>query len=194
MQIDKVIYRKANLNDSIAEITRAIYLTDDYIYPALHNIYEEFLDCIRESLIDKNSVFCIDNLLVAEYEGKIIALACVIKGKKDYHFCDKYSQNYSIVNDGYFKPLCDEAKKTQGYIVVNFCVLPEYRGNGVSTGLITYITRLFGENDIYLDVILDNRIAVHVYEKAGFITECEYNGFTSEKNKTLPCLKMKYSK
>ena len=55
MQIDKVIYRKANLNDSIAEITRAIYLTDDYIYPALHNIYEEFLDCIRESLIDKNS-------------------------------------------------------------------------------------------------------------------------------------------
>ncbi len=200
MQINSdLILRKATAKDKAEQLARCIYETDAYIYPAICESCDDsrWVELVRKCLAKKGNVFSLENLFVAEREGSVVAIACVLEGSKPYFFLGEneippaLAEGVATVQKGYFAPLFEDNMALDGgYNLVNLCVDSRYRGQGIGKALLSYLLEKYKGEAFYLDVIADNEIALSLYRSLGFSVLTEYNGFSGD-GSVLPCLHMK---
>ena len=194
-----IICRKAKITDDLAAIAKYIHLTDPYIYPS---ICEDPCDSDWETFIrlcanDKNNIFNIDNIFIILNNGIINGIACILPFSKNLTFVENISAPQSILNnikssvEGYFKPLIKETMALDGYNISNLCIDEKMRNRGLGTQLLNFCIKACGDKPIYLDSLADNRSALSLYKKCGFVIVGEYQGFSGKDNKFVPCYKMK---
>lgn len=83
----------------------------------------------------------------------------------------------------YYLPLENEP---EGYFIANICIDSAYRGQGIGGALLEMVlSDVEPDKDVYLDCLVDNKVALTVYESHGFEILFEYSGFTG-----LPYYKM----
>lgn len=187
-----LVLRKAAPSDSLEEIAKLIYDTDPFIYPVLYSGFtEDFCKLIKTCLNDRENFYYLDNLYVAEANGKIISLIAAVKNQKTYRFLPEKSEKAPDQRavEGYYAPLITECAELSGHTVVNVCTDSDYRGKGIAKALLSYyLDRVTGET-VYLDVLADNTAAISLYQALGFSILNAYDGFGIEK--TVKCYHMR---
>lgn len=197
MQISEFTFRRARAEDAVEPIAHYIYDTDGYIYPCVARDWRDtlWLNLIRTCFHTPGDVFWWEHLYVAERNGQILALACVLPGGTDLTFARRFMPSESMAEGletavkGYFQPLIEENKRLSGYNIANFCVDSACRGLGLGSAFMAWLVSELGDKDIWLDVILANSSAIRLYEKAGFRKVAEYSGFSGSEE-VLPCMHM----
>lgn len=184
-EFEKITIRKARETDCVEEISKGIFLTDPYIYPAIcfSPSDEQWLEYIALSFKQKNHLFSSQNLYVADLDKKIVGICCCIKGGKTYTaICPDASlcktDRFQKVNDGYFGPLLKENTTLTGHNIINLCVLPDYRRKHVGLLLLNEIVQSYGDEDLILDVLANNEAAISLYTLCGFTPVSYYTGFS----------------
>ena len=193
-----VVCRLANLSDDIKSIAKYIHLTDPYIYPSICASPEDvqWVNLIEQCYHAKNNLFSVQNVFVATEGEKIIGVCCVIPCGKRMSFLEdatispSFFASMTEALNGYFIPLLNESAEWEGYNVVNLCVDPYYRGQGVGKKLLDYCLMTHPKKTFYLDVIADNARALAVYHSLGFEIIKEYKGFSGGST-TVLCYQMK---
>ena len=194
---NEITYRQATFYDSIADIAKLIYLTDPYIYPSAFSSYDDkkWIDLVNRCLLDEKNFYFVDNLYVAEKNGKILALIVAVKNGKSYRFLpDSYEPSSPVQRmvEGYYSPLSKEILESiDGSTVVNFCTDISHQNKGIGKNLLKYYLTLENVSPTYLDVISDNTVAVNLYEKLGFNRIKSYLGFSGNEPKPINCYSMK---
>ena len=177
---------KATACDDTGLIAKYIYLTDPYIYPCIYPSHacEEWQRIIKGCLSDNNSIYSLDTVSVAKHNNSIIGVACVIPCGKQLTFIDSdkiptsIQQGLNTAIEGYFKPLIEESANYDGYNIINVCVDPDYRGQGVGSLIMEHCISEYGSKTLHLDVIASNLSAIALYSKFGFTIESKYMGFS----------------
>lgn len=187
--------RNVRDDDSVADIAKCIHLTDQYIYPQIceNPTDERWIEYIGLCLNQEGNLFYKKNLVVAEIHARICGAFCVIQGGKEYvsdchdaGICN--TTGYLKVKKGYFEPLLRENLSVCGNTLTNICVLPEFRRMHIGQLLIEKCIEVFGNLDIYLDVLSENDAAIDLYKKNGFVAINNYDGFGN--GSTVPCYYM----
>lgn len=200
MKAYNVICRRANEKDDIRRIAKYLYLTDAYIYPTVCDAYD---DAMWESIVSacyvaENNIFSMNNLLVAELDGRVVGILCILPCGQRNRFLedvpDEIAHHPGLMKaqDGYFGPLIDETLTFGGFNITNLCIDAALQGKGIGARLLDYCLECYGDAKIHLDVIADNLPAVHLYQKMGFTVTTEYNGFSGS-DRPLPCYHMERS-
>lgn len=87
---------------------------------------------------------------------------------------DGNSSYFVCEDDGKIIGLCGYIRSFEEAEVTNVSVLKEYRGKGFASAMLTQMIE-FGEaegvRDFTLEVRVNNKDAIHVYEKLGFVSE-----------------------
>lgn len=180
---EEVVIRKAIKYDSITEIEKCIYNTDAHIYPSICEENEEWKEYIRCCFSEENNFFSKDNIVVARLAGRIVGIVCILKTKKEYScICAKdlnlqKKDGFIKVKKEYFDLINEDNKAFDGYNILNVSVLPEYQNKGIGSKLMQYCIDVYGKENIFLDVISDNKKAIKLYERYGFIKINEYDGY-----------------
>ena len=184
--------------DMMENIAGLIYDTDPYIYPAMFGTRENALELIPELIQNDDSMFCLDNLYVAEYEGEIVGLVLWIKGKLNWSeekFCRisekcriPISQYLGIVTKKYIDSYADV--KDGVISIINFCVSQEVRDIGIGSQLMESFLKTHRHEPLELCVLEENSAAVKLYQKYGFMENNRYQGFSVDE-KLLICIGMK---
>lgn len=185
------------MDDNLQAIARGIYQTDPHIYPTMAPCqdHKAWLKLVSDCVASPNNIYNCDNLYVALCQDQIAAVACVICGGEKYCFAEtlkvpeEIRLGVSVVADRYYGPLVAENLELSGYNIVNFCVLEEFRGKGIGSKLMNYLTEVLGSEQMHLDVIADNHNAIGLYQRYGFCVTQHYFGFSSNEL-PLPCLHM----
>ena len=192
---ERINVRKSKKSDPVEPIARCLYLTDPYIYPQISGSAEDplWIDYVTRSFRKSGALFGRENLIVAETEGRIVGVCCLIRGGVRYasmlpeaEICP--SPAFQKVKQGYFDPLILENLSLAGRNLTNLCVLPAFRGRGVGRAMLDRIIALYGKEDLHLDVLAENAAAIALYEAAGFFVTSGYDGFGIDG--TVPCLHM----
>lgn len=180
----KVTVRKCVPEDNPAIIALCVYLTDPFIYPGICDspYDQQWINYITASLRNKKSIFCADNLYVAELDGNIVGVCCFIECGHFYLSDDPAlplckTAGFIYVKKGYFDSLVQENLAFTGINLVNLCVLPEYRGMHIGFDLLSKLTVEHGEEVIHLDVLAGNEAAIKLYRKCGFVKTNTFPGF-----------------
>jgi len=82
--------------------------------------------------------------------------------------------SFFLVEEGLFIGYGQITKQPEGFFLVNFGIVPEYRNQGKSKGFLLEILRKakeYGIDEVFLDVNEDNIRAKRLYEEMGFHQE-----------------------
>ncbi|MFI3270688.1 MAG: GNAT family N-acetyltransferase [Pseudomonadota bacterium] len=149
--------RKANSNDDIHRILELIYATDEYIYPALMD--ENDKDYTY--LLAEQGMYHYNNITLAIVDD---AIAGILISFTNEAAVPRIAQQQL---QEYFYDLQNSFDSQSEYIN-NVSVRKEYRGMGIATKLISYIETHTTMPKIVLDCLVENKNALHLYEKLGF--------------------------
>ena len=194
-----IICRMATSSDDISTIAKYIYLTDDFIYPAISPTPcdDQWIKLFSDCFFAENNVFSAENIVLAELNGKIVGIVCIIRCGERKRFIEDVSEHSPLhakalkVNEGYFAPLIEESMEFTGYNITNVCVDNNMRGMGIGTALMEFCLDRYTSSIIHLDVIANNFSAIELYKKMGFKITAQYNGFSGT-NELLPCYHMEF--
>lgn len=75
---------------------------------------------------------------------------------------------YLIYEAGQAAGIVKVMKQPDGYEILSFYILEEYRGNGIGKQVVICLSELFAGEKIQLWVLEDNKRARHFYENNGF--------------------------
>ncbi|HNP74909.1 MAG TPA: GNAT family N-acetyltransferase [bacterium] len=161
---------------------KLIYSTGDYFFDYLFSYEQEKIFQLLKILFEKNKgIFSHKFAEVAEFDGKIVGLEVgyALKDKKVHQFFnDAYIikrhnpiqvakmiyRNYQI--DKFIKKL-----QPDSYYIANLAVMPEMQGKGIGGMLLENAfkkAKLKNYNNCFLDVSINNKLAIKFYEKYGF--------------------------
>ena len=188
MEVD-IVFRWANENDNLEEISELLYLTDPYIYPYWFNGIENCKRELPRLLLEDKFFFNVHNLFLTidSSINKIIGLICVVDKNVpldyDYSALENYNERYKFTIDNYIKGLIDEVENADFAYISNVCVSPNYRGRHIGSLLVEHVIEIYKErlfSEISLDVLADNPGAIKVYENMGFNKSSEvFAGFNN---------------
>lgn len=197
MSTNEFFFRSATIDDDAVAIAKCLYLTDDLIYPSLCSSYSDagWIGFIRANLKNKQHIFAHDHLFVAEQNGQIVAVCCLFPCGEPFLFLENVPQkdlaNYKYVGEHYFRPLLDELLFRDGVYINNLCVDPRCRGKGIGKALLQFAIEKFSErDDIFLDVLENNRSAVELYQFFAFQVQQRHPGFGGINQMDVPCLRL----
>ncbi len=179
--------RPLKLDDDLYALTRLIYMTDIYIYPAWFRSFEEAV-LLVPNIIKRETLYNYKNIIVCLVNGKIAGFICYIDKYPKNNFEEMIkayqdskitpSEGFYDVNEGYFEKMDFDFN---GRYLLCCAVLPEYRRKGIASRMLEY----FGDMTLQLAAVKDNYIAIKTYEKNGFKYMYEYLGYTD-----IPCVEM----
>lgn len=190
--IDNVIISKASEEDNFDDIAECIYDTDPYIYPAAFGEDKtEAIKAIKKIIDQKDSIFDLENIVVAKYNKHIIGV-CVSysksvqwKTRELYKLVEKSlskDNNFKYVSDNYFEKEL-EVKAGEAYILA-LCISKTLRGRGVSDILLDYVLNNYQGKIVSLEVLKTNTSAIELYKKHGFKKMGNAKpGFSMDENK-----------
>lgn len=171
-------------------ITKLIYDTDPYIYPAMCSAAEaeKIIPCLLSTGTD--SMFCKQNLFVARLNGDIVGIILWHNGpllwdqKAFIEVCN--SQNIPIAFT--FEQVAREylstyAKPSADVNIINVCVDASLRNRGIGAEILqAFIARHEGES-MELVTLTENSIAIDLYKRNSFEILYEEDGFSISSTK-----------
>lgn len=179
----EVKFKKLEFEDMTKEnlnvISKLIYQTDPYIYPALFANEENAVSLLTAIIpLDVDEMFSWRNIYVAMMEKKVVAL---ILWKKGYMRWDKnfflqlakkqgveLPETFSLVYEKYFATY--EDKQLEGVTsLINVCVDKKVRLNGIAKNMLNSFLHIDQKGQKYeLFCLQDNEIAMKLYVNRGF--------------------------
>lgn len=194
---EKIIFRRANLDDDLNKIAELIYKTDPYIYPFWFNNDIEEAKKYLVSLMKKDgNLFNINNFYIAfdtTYK-KIVGIICAVDKSVDldYKFRDdmKINERYDFTIKNYILEIQDIAKSSKKDLlyISNVCVIDDHRGKRIGSHLIGFFISHMehaGYNEFELDCLLHNLRAKNLYHSMGFKEMKEVVGFDGTDHSTV---------
>ena len=165
---------------------RMIYQTDPYIYPAL---FSNEMNCVRVLKYLKDipgELFSLDNICVFTNKDGNVGVICSFK----YSFSSSFDNwrkaffeakvnipdTFKVAYYDYVNALQNEEHK--GIYISNVCVRDSLRGKGMGYKMLSQYLINQTVEEVELDVLKDNRRAINLYRRAGFIVDGEYDGFS----------------
>lgn len=196
----EVYIRHLESRDNLYSVAKLIYETDDHIYPALVGCEVIGPIIIAEIIKMNNTVFCYDNILVAEYNKEIIGVLvglyknCTWDRNMIMPICEKLNtpipKQWSYTCDNYMSKLC-KYKKSNIFYISNISVNSEYRNLGIGRKLLSHaIDSLEHIVEIHLHVLTNNKNAISLYSKFGMKISSEEQGFSLNLNEEVRCFYM----
>ena len=172
-----VLTRKLTLKDDLTQVGRLIYLTDPYIFPYLFDSDIEAAARVFAEMVKGDTIYNVENITAA-FVGDTVA---------GIEMMDAYMRAGEIVDEKFAKVFREYyallENEPDGIYIANVSVDPKFRRRGVADALLTAVLR---QGELYrLETVKANGAAYGLYEKHGFVVECEYPGFTD-----VPCLRM----
>ncbi len=178
------------------DIAELIFETDDFIYPALFGDGADgkrnasiLIPAIFEANCD--SMFSKSNLFVSTIEGKIVGLILWHKGVLDWtpkYILEYANRNGVSLNEADVKKVReeyvserysrDDMSCNDTILLINVCVRKENRGIGIASRMLKSFIADHFQDPMELAVLADNRPAIILYEKHGFQTTEEVDGFS----------------
>ena len=184
---DEIIIRPANNNDDLKRIAELIYKTDVYIYPYWFENVENAKEELSQRLLEEGFIFNINNIDVA-VDSKTNEIVGIINSytknsnlNYDYTNLKNKNERYNFTITNYVEHLVHDIKNAPYAYISNICVHENYRGKKIAKKLINHVKDKYKKqlfDEIYLDVIVNNRSAVTAYEKNGFEVQSDiFTGF-----------------
>ena len=188
---DNYLFRKANVNDNLLDISALLYKTDSYIYPYWFGNLDNCLAVLPKLLLEEKFFFNINNLyvLIDKIYNKIVGVICIVDKNVDlsYDYSNllKVNDRYKFTIENYIFGLIKEVKSSNFAYISNVCVNEEYRGKHLGTLMLSWLIDIYKESifkELSLDVIKDNEAAVKLYKNMGFEQSSEvFKGFSDPK-------------
>ena len=186
--INNVKITKAAEDDNKEDIAECIYDTDPYIYPAAFGEDRELaINVITKIIGQKDSIFDLDNIVVAKYNKHIVGV-CVnysesIQWKtkelyKKIEKCLPKDNKFKKVSEEYFEKELN-VKEGEAYILA-LCVSKSFRGREISNLLLKNVLDIHMGKKVSLEVLASNTTAIELYKKYNFKTKSEQDGFSVE--------------
>lgn len=178
--------RKLVQGDDLGTVSRLIYETDNYIFPHFFGDSKTSAKEILPYMIESNTLYNMDNIYVALIDDKIVGITVVAKSpvKIDVGaFFEAFENAGAMIDDNfervlkeYFFPLENES---EGYYISNICIDEAYRGQGIGGEMLDSILPMLDySQDVYLDCLSDNQVALAMYKSHGFEELFGFSGFT----------------
>lgn len=185
-----VLTRKLTLKDDLTQVGRLIYLTDPYIFPYLFDSDIDAAARVFAEMVKGDTIYNVENITAA-FVGDTVAGILVSSATplvvSSSEMMDAYMRAGEIVDEKFAKVFREYyallENEPDGIYIANVSVDPKFRRRGVADALLTAVLR---QGELYrLETVKANGAAYGLYEKHGFVVECEYPGFTD-----VPCLRM----
>ena len=189
------------------EISRLIFETDPYLYPAIFGEGDkgeqkaiDILPSVFES--GKDAMFAKNNLFVLFNKERVIGLILWCdKGMKwdsqvlldiaNEKGIEIEKENIARVQSEYVDSRYSDEKQTQKLIsLINVCVDRNFRGVGAGTYMLECFVNEHFEEPMELAVLADNSPGIRLYQRFGFRIEQEVDGFSLSPEKP-KCMIMK---
>lgn len=168
-----LIIRTAHEYDNKKEIAALIYETDPFIYPALFgsNKFAPMQAKKRLPLLmmEKGNPFSLENIVVAECDGRTVGVAVVLDQKINAEPVKKLAVGASgaHVYENYFEKVNEYFYDDESYILC-FCVNRKERGKGIGKVMLGSIIKMCKHKRQRLHVLENNKEAIKLYEHYGF--------------------------
>lgn len=165
-----VVVRPMNAVDNKKDIAALIYRTDPYIYPTLFGSITNAKKKLP-AMMSRNCVFNASNIRVAVLDGKIVGAAVVLNHKPEINIDVSlvYGDSGKHVCEHYFAGIDKCFIEGEDTYVLCLCVDPTARGKKVGEILLKNIIKTCNTQSQKLHVLADNRVAIKLYEKHGFV-------------------------
>lgn len=170
-----VSVRKLTLKDDLQKAAGLIYDTDPFIYPAAFGSRRH---AVKElpTMMQQSCIFHVDNIRIAEIEGKIVGIAVIINSssnmKPPSSGSGKSGKGFADVCKNYFLEIPEVLSSvTDSQHLLCLCVDNSVRGERVGQVLlknVIYECRAQNAAAITLDVLEKNSVAVRLYRNYGF--------------------------
>lgn len=174
-----MLIRQAHTNDDAYTIIELIYNTDPYIYPVLMT---GNLEDYKYMLLEQG-MYNYKNITLAIVDGEIAGLA--LSFTKDAMLianCHEALQNY-------YKSL-QRSLDDQTEYINNVSVFEKFRGMGIGTKLIAFIEKNTRMSKVALDCLVENKKALHLYERLGYTVTGLYPTFCLDASKNIKDARM----
>lgn len=195
--------RARNDEEILRQIARLIYRTDPHIYPSWRRNIDDFVDLIVPYMTERGFIFNHQNIFVARQPGDtqplgiLVALNADTDLDFDYSVFDDEASRFVIKH--YLQKVIQQRQTLpeNTILLINLCVDPDYRTNGIGSQLIyDYIWRMKarGINTFQLNCLQKNELAAQMYQKMGFtITDSDGIGFDGTEDPQVKIYTMAYA-
>jgi ribosomal protein S18 acetylase RimI-like enzyme len=180
MSADNVIIRRGKIKDA-QDFSSLILISAPIFFPSLfgHNI----LDAMKGLFQHPKNLFSFEHSYFIEVDGKIAGMSLGYTWNENRQerlytglLLMRYLKWDIIVQSSYLLKIQDilERPGEGDYYLSNIAVYPEFRGLGLGTSLLKKMeveAKEKGCNRIILDVEVDNKRAMRLYERLGYSIE-----------------------
>lgn len=205
LRMNTPVLRFCNLSESSrlskenqSALSRLIYNTDQYIYPAMFGDMKN-AELLIPLLFQRNdSMFRLSNCFVAFLKNEIIGLILWTRGSLCWspQLLRELAQRNLLTISPFLEKVANEyidiyeEKDQEDHVsLINVSVLKHYSGLGVGTSMLKSFLHTVHACAYSLCVLQDNTIAVKLYQTLGFSVVEEYNGFSID-DRPLPAFRM----
>ena len=189
-------FRKIKKSD-YPKVIQLILSADPFTYMDLFGSAENAQKVMPYLLENKNSIFYKNNFFCCEYKNRVIGVCSLF-----FHYIDwdedVFLEAFTLAGETFppnFKEACNSFRQeynsfSVGVSICQVSVQTEYRNKGVGSFLLKNILDIYGNAPIQLFVNKDNKAAVHLYQKYGFISTEEGEDYAGKGKPKLKVLKM----
>lgn len=189
------------LDEQYKEIANLIYDTDGYIFPALFENNDNPRKAAEIAIsyvlkMEKDRMYNKENLFVCFEGEKVVGMILWCYGVIDWNYNDFIASSQQVevnlsydsvvgVNDTLWGREYSGHKSdlTDTITLIHVCVDSLKRGTGVGSFMLREFVSIYGENDMELSVLKDNKPAISLYRNNGFAKISEYFGFSTSELK-----------
>ncbi len=180
--MNKIIVRPLSIQDDFKTVSKLIYYTDKWVYPALFDNDVELAMKVIPKMMMLNTVFSYLNIQIACIGNIIVGVMVFMRDYPKSNYQDmksaflntigKVTPRFEETMDGYFNLLDFSFKGIQ---ILNLSVDNNYQNRHVAQTMIESLSK----NETYsLACVKENLPARKLYEKTGFHYLYDYPGFT----------------
>ena len=181
--------------EQYSDISKLIYQTDPFIYPALFGAGLEGLRTATEILPvifeeKQDPMFSKNNLFLMLYEDEIVGLIlwykgilnwspkCIIEVASEKEIdLDRF--NLDLVRNEYIHARYSTgAESSKNLALINVCIKERFRHRGIGAIILSNFVNIHRGDTLELTVLADNTSAISLYRKQGFKIFSETEGFS----------------
>ncbi|MBU0476336.1 MAG: GNAT family N-acetyltransferase [Bacteroidetes bacterium] len=171
--------RKLTLFDDLNRVAQIIYQTDASLFPFLFGKKEKAIPHLSKLISLDNNSFSYHNIHI-DIEDKIEGIIIELDASKHLDETKDFSQTFSFgqlmmlaIKQTLLFPILKH-KNNEGRYIQNVCVDKNSRGKGIGTLLLLNAfdrAKKEGISKLFLDVEVNNKKAIALYENHGFIKQ-----------------------
>lgn len=181
----EVIIRKLTDGDNLGTVAQLIYETDNFVFPHFFKDSMTNAKAILSNMIELDTIYNKNNIYVAICDEKIVGIAIIVSSPIQINisaYIEAFERADALI-DATFEKVMKEyyfpfEYEPFGYIITNTCVDKAYRGRGICSQLIDHITGGITDQDVYLECLADNEVAITAYKANGFEPLVRFTNFT----------------